>query len=298
MTYEEIDDLGKKRGTNAWIKVFLGGLVAFFASLFILVLTGNPNLFPTVVLVGNALVPVTYVVFFYERSYLSRLLLPTIGFAFLYGGLLGVLAAALLEPFFIRRLDLGSVLWIGLIEEGAKILGVIVIARRLASRSGMDGLILGAAVGMGFAVLESIGYTFTAFLIKRRQPECQRRDHAGPWDFFSVWAWHVDGYPGQRAFPRERREPLPAERERDPGILRRCVTACPLGRTSAHRCIPLRLRFGCVHYSNDHWRSRILYSLASLAYGQTYPDRSVESNGYIHTSPDLAVIHSNLEERS
>jgi len=164
MTYEEMDELGRKRGTSAWIKVFLGGLVVFFASLFILILTRNPNLFPTVVLVGNALMPITYMTFFYERSYLSRLLLPTIGFAFLYGGLLGVLAAALLEPFFIRRLDLGSVLWIGLIEEGAKILGVIVIARRLASHSEMDGLILGAAVGMGFAVLESMGYTFTAFL--------------------------------------------------------------------------------------------------------------------------------------
>lgn len=154
-----------KRGNNAWIKVFLGGLAVFFASLFILILTRNPNLFPTVVLVGNALVPITYMAFFYERSYLSRLLLPTIGFAFLYGGLLGILAAALLEPFFIRRLDPLSVLWIGIIEEGAKILGVIVIARRLASRSEMDGLMLGAAVGMGFAVLESMGYTFTAFLL-------------------------------------------------------------------------------------------------------------------------------------
>jgi len=165
MTYEEIDDLARKRGTGAWIKVFLGGLVVFFASLFILILTENPNLFPTVVLVGNALVPITYMAFFYERSYLSRLLLPTIGFAFLYGGLLGVLAAALLEPFFIRRLDPVSVLWIGIIEEGAKLLGVIVIARRLTSRSEMDGLILGAAVGMGFAVLESMGCTFTAFLL-------------------------------------------------------------------------------------------------------------------------------------
>jgi len=60
-----------------------------------------------------------------------------------------------------------SVLWIGGIEEAAKILGVIVIARRLTSRTEMDGLILGAAVGMGFAVLESIGYSFTAFLVSR-----------------------------------------------------------------------------------------------------------------------------------
>lgn len=155
------------RHGNAWFKMFLGGVLAFFASLFILLLTRNPNLFPSVVLVGNAIVPLTYVAFFYERSHLNRLVLPTIGYAFLYGGLLGVLAAALLEPFFVRQMDPLSVLWIGGIEEAAKILGVIVIARRLTSRTEMDGLILGAAVGMGFAVLESIGYTFTAFLLSR-----------------------------------------------------------------------------------------------------------------------------------
>ena len=31
----------------------------------------------------------------------------------------------------------------------------------------MDGLILGAAAGMGFAALESVGYTFTVFLLSR-----------------------------------------------------------------------------------------------------------------------------------
>ena len=166
MILQEPDFVHPRHG-NAWFKMFLSGLVAFFASLFILILTRNPNLFPTVVLVGNAIIPLTYVAFFYERSHLSRLVLPTIGYAFLYGGLLGVLAAALFEPFFVRQMDPLSVLWIGGIEEAAKILGVIVIARRLTSRSEMDGLILGAAVGMGFAVLESIGYSFTAFLVSR-----------------------------------------------------------------------------------------------------------------------------------
>ena len=163
MTQEQIA-FTTKRGSNAWIKAFLGGLVVFFASLFILILTRNPNLFPTVVLVGNALVPVTYVAFFYEHRHLSRLSLPTTASTFLYGGLLGVLAAAVLEPFFVRPTDPISVLWIGVIEEGAKILGVILIVRRRESLSEMDGLILGAAAGMGFAALESMGYTFTEFL--------------------------------------------------------------------------------------------------------------------------------------
>ena len=57
-----------------------------------------------------------------------------------------------------------SVLIVGTIEEGAKIIGVMLIARRRRPVSEVDGLIMGAAVGMGFAALESMGYTFTEFL--------------------------------------------------------------------------------------------------------------------------------------
>jgi RsiW-degrading membrane proteinase PrsW (M82 family) len=70
----------------------------------------------------------------------------------------------LLEPIFIRRLDFTSTIVVGLIEEFAKILGVFVIARHRRHDAEMDGLILGAAAGMGFAALESMGYAFTAFL--------------------------------------------------------------------------------------------------------------------------------------
>jgi RsiW-degrading membrane proteinase PrsW (M82 family) len=43
-------------------------------------------------------------------------------------------------------------------------LGVVVVARHHRHDSEIDGLILGAAAGMGFAALESSGYAFTAFL--------------------------------------------------------------------------------------------------------------------------------------
>jgi RsiW-degrading membrane proteinase PrsW (M82 family) len=84
--------------------------------------------------------------------------------AFVYGGLLGVLAASVLEPIFIRKLDVVTVFVIGLIEEFVKILGVLVVARHRRHNRELDGLILGAAAGMGFAALESMGYAFTAFL--------------------------------------------------------------------------------------------------------------------------------------
>lgn len=149
---------------NAWLKVLVTAAVFYILLLAALLLTGNSNLFPTLVMVGSFMVPVAYVAFFYERRHLSRLTMPTLSLTFMYGGLLGVIAASLLEPFFIRHLDLSAILKIGFIEEFAKILGVLVIARHRRHDSEMDGLILGAAAGMGFAALESSGYAFTAFL--------------------------------------------------------------------------------------------------------------------------------------
>jgi RsiW-degrading membrane proteinase PrsW (M82 family) len=154
----------RPRATGAWWRVLLIGLLLYALGVGVLELTGNPNLFPTVFLLGNFLVPVSYVAFLYERRHLSRLSLPTTALTFLYGGLLGVFAAAVLEPVFIRQLDFGSALVVGLIEEFAKILGVLLVARHRRHSEELEGLILGAAAGMGFAALESTGYAFTTFL--------------------------------------------------------------------------------------------------------------------------------------
>ncbi len=151
----------------SWWRMLLVGLLLYFIGIVILILSGNPVLFPTVVMLGNFVVPITYVAFFYERRHLSRLSLPTTAMGFFYGGVLGVFASALLEPIFVRPSDPASVFVVGLIEEAAKILGVLVIARRLRHDAELDGVILGAAAGMGFASLESNGYAFVAFLQSR-----------------------------------------------------------------------------------------------------------------------------------
>src|SRR5207237_6911624 len=62
-------------------------------------------------------------------------------------------------------LSLGGALAVGLIEERCKIAVVAFLARRIRHTSQMDGLLLGGAVGMGFAALESTGYAFTALLL-------------------------------------------------------------------------------------------------------------------------------------
>lgn len=152
------------RQINSWWRVLLIGLLLYAVGIVVLGLSGNPNLFPTVVMLGSFMVPAAYVAFFYDRRHLSDLSLPNTALSFFYGGVLGVFAASLLEPLFITRLDFFTAFEVGLIEEFAKILGVLVIARRLRHDSELNGLILGAAAGMGFAALESTGYAFSAFL--------------------------------------------------------------------------------------------------------------------------------------
>lgn len=151
-------------GTNSWRRVLLTGVLFYFATLVALILTRNPILFPTVVMIGSFMIPVTYVAFFYDRRHLSRMTIPAIAQGFIYGGVFGVMAASLLEPLFIRRLDFATAFVVGLIEEFVKILGILVLARRRPHNAEMDGLLLGVAAGMGFAALESNGYAFTAFL--------------------------------------------------------------------------------------------------------------------------------------
>jgi RsiW-degrading membrane proteinase PrsW (M82 family) len=151
-------------GTNTWWRILRTALGFYAGGLLLLLVTDNPALFPTVVLLGSFMVPAAYVAFFYEHRHLSELSLRTTIFSFFYGGVLGVFAAAVLEPLIIWQLDLASDFAIGLIEECAKLLGVLVISRRERHDAELDGLILGVAAGTGFAALESTGFAFGAFV--------------------------------------------------------------------------------------------------------------------------------------
>jgi len=164
------DDQRADRGIPEWLWTLLTGLGLFTGGSLLLLITRNPNLFPTVVLIGNFLVPVVFVMFLYEHRHLSNLTPRTMLRSFTIGGALGLLGASLLEPLLLPpsprfgQLSTAGALLVGLIEEGSKIAAVLILARRTRQRTEMDGLLLGAAVGMGFAALESTGYAFTTLL--------------------------------------------------------------------------------------------------------------------------------------
>ena len=160
----------------SWLKVLVSGFGLFVLTTVVMFVTQNPNLYPTVILIGNFLIPVVFVTFLYHHQHLSALTLPTVAQSFFIGGLLGVLLASILEPVLVpvpanpnAGLPLSSAMIVGLVEEGCKIAAVAWLSRCVRHNSQMDGLLLGAAVGMGFAALESMGYAFSIFVMSRGQ---------------------------------------------------------------------------------------------------------------------------------
>jgi protease PrsW len=63
---------------------------------------------------------------------------------------------------FVRRPSGLAYVGVGLVEEAVKLAALWLLAWRLPRYTMRDGIVLGAAVGLGFAALESAGYAFNA----------------------------------------------------------------------------------------------------------------------------------------
>lgn len=151
-------------------RVFLIGLLAYIVLGEVLGITDNLNIVPLVLLLASALVPVVFVIFCWEQSAFVDMPPAVVAITFFSGAILGLAIAGILEPIFIRQASLQNglgfftALLVGIIEESAKVISVLWFLRDRRVRSELDGLILGAAAGMGFAAMETAGYGFNAFL--------------------------------------------------------------------------------------------------------------------------------------
>jgi protease PrsW len=151
----------RARAVPEWALIFLTGLVMWSATVLVTFTTGNANLIPAIILVGSFLIPVTFVAYAFGRA--DRVITAQRIFtAFVCGGLLGVLGASILEAAFLRQPVGLAWVGVGLVEEAVKLAALWLIARRLPRYTMRDGIVLGAAVGFGFAAFESAGYAFNA----------------------------------------------------------------------------------------------------------------------------------------
>ena len=152
-----------RTGRRTWLHVLVVGLALWAACVAVIVTTRNINLIPTLILLGSFVVPVTYVTWAFGHWADEHVTTSLIVRAFVIGGLLGVFGASVLETYLLHPSYL-MFFGVGLIEEGVKGAALIFVARHLPRLHARDGVVLGAAVGAGFAAFETMGYAFTSMI--------------------------------------------------------------------------------------------------------------------------------------
>lgn len=144
-------------------KVFLVGLALLIFSEYQLNGPLGQAALWLVVPIAAALMPVCFFIYCWDSDYLADMPRWIPWVTFFSGAFLGVTLAYVLERNFVTNESFSAAMLVGLIEETCKALAVIWFIRNRKLHSELDGVILGAAAGAGFATLETIGYALTAY---------------------------------------------------------------------------------------------------------------------------------------
>lgn len=147
-----------------WIAVLVVGVAAYLLVLRTAVATQNVNFVPSLLLLGSAVVPGTVLTFAATGGRRIVVSSGLIALVALLGGIIGTVAAGTLEYDTLRRLGALPMLFVGLIEESAKLVVPLLVLLLSRYRGAAAGVVIGVASGMGFATLETMGYGFTALL--------------------------------------------------------------------------------------------------------------------------------------
>ena len=126
----------------------------------------NLNAYPGTIILGSFMVPVATFVFFFELNTPKNVSFFTAMKIFLVGGCASLLFTLLLFDLFpVEEMDYLGAILVGVIEEVGK-LGIVAffIHQEKDAKYTINGLLIGAAVGAGFAAFESAGYAFQILL--------------------------------------------------------------------------------------------------------------------------------------
>lgn len=115
--------------------------------------------------IGAMVVPFSLLIFYFESNSPRNISIFTVVKVFFIGGVFSLLAALILYTFInVTELNVGGAILVGIVEEVAKLIVVYAVVKRLKCKYILNGLLIGAAVGAGFAVFETAGYALNSLL--------------------------------------------------------------------------------------------------------------------------------------
>ena len=160
------------RLSNAWpspwlfTRVFLVFATAFFILHLCCDRFSNTNSIPGTLILGSFMVPIALLFFFFELNIPKNISFFTTIKIFLIGGCLSLICSLILYSIIpVGELNFTGAILVGVIEELGK-LAAVAFFIWLEKKKGytVNGLLIGAAVGAGFAAFESAGYAFRFLL--------------------------------------------------------------------------------------------------------------------------------------
>lgn len=148
----------------SWIAILVGGVLAYVVVLATMLSTHNLNYFPALLLIGSITVPMTVLVFAEEGGRFLPVPPWSVIMTAIVGGIVGVVAAGVVEYSTVRQLHAAPMVLVGLIEEASKLIVPVLLYLIWRPQEPRGGIVIGVASGMGFATLETMGYGFQALL--------------------------------------------------------------------------------------------------------------------------------------
>lgn len=161
-TTPKIKDIDPRKA-SAWVyfKILVFFIIAYIPTRIGFINYGNENFLPAMIMLAAFAIPVTVLIFFFEINVFRNIPFYKVIKYFIWGGALSLIVAILLFSLDFNT-DITTyfgALMVGLIEEVAKtVIVAVFLFKSKKSNYILDGLLIGAAVGAGFAAFETAGY--------------------------------------------------------------------------------------------------------------------------------------------
>ena len=161
-TTPALKDVDPTKAT-AWVyfKILVFFIIAYIPVRIGFITYGNSNFLPAMIMLSAFAVPVTVLIFFYEINIFRNIPFYKVMKYFILGGALSLIVAILFFSLDFNT-DISTfdgALMVGVIEEAAKAAIVaFFLFKEKRSNYILNGLLIGAAVGAGFAAFETAGY--------------------------------------------------------------------------------------------------------------------------------------------
>lgn len=166
-TTPAICDISEEWG-KPWLfsRVFIAFTVTFIGLWVMAAIFNNTNAIPGLIFIGALTVPLSGLFFFYESNAFKNISIFEVIIMFFIGGVFSLLSTMVLYRFVVfsdqferfGSLTFFDAFLVGLVEETGKALIIVYFVNKLKTNKILNGLLIGAAIGAGFAVFESAGY--------------------------------------------------------------------------------------------------------------------------------------------